>query len=313
MSSSPVTPEAQRISAAAQGIINAAAQIANDNAALDAKYAALQTSDTALQQSDAALAQKFNLDESTIQQLRAQIAGIAPSPIPPVFGGKIPNILVGIERLSGWVLIHTDHSGPHGTATWTPSTTDDFTDIVITPVPYVTGAPWDNFYLHNDRIGPQPQATMFALYGEFMLPTAADNKACNAIECQIEQCINGTTFDTCAWQFPLGGGHPFSTKYRYFDKIKKWQDSPVPFDPTIMQAGKVVTIQAESTVDHAGGIVHMTALTINGQRSEFDLPVSPGKNQWPGANYVQFSTFQMDPVKNQPYRLRVRNCVAMWL
>jgi hypothetical protein len=275
------------------------------------KLAAQQQQYAGLQASDADLAAKYNLDEQAIAQLKATLAAAI---IPPVFGGQIPNILVSIERLPGWKS-DTDHDVkvfPHGPVTMTPQP-DGWTDVFFKPAGVLGQWPSDNLYPHWDGIGQQPQATKFTLFGTFMLPTQADYAACQGLECQIEQCINGTTFDTCAWQLPLGGGHPFSKVFRYFDKVKKWQDSPVPFDPAIMQPGKAVSLVAESTVDHAGGIVHMTALTINGERHEFDLPVQPGKNQWPGANYVQFSAFQIDAVKNQPLTVRQRDCMAMWL
>jgi hypothetical protein len=283
---------------------------ADAQAAVDA-VVRLDTNLSAANQALQTAAELHTEDTTTITALKAK-ASI--NPIPPVFGGRLPNILVGLERLGGWKH-DTDHDlklMPHNPAVYTPAA-DGWTDVAMKPAGKLGTWPSDNNYPHWDGIGPRPDATMFALYGEFSLPTAADVKACQAVECQIEQCINGTTFDTCAWQFPLGGGKPFSSKIRYFDKVRKWMDSPVPFDQSIMQAGKVVSILAESTVDHAAGAIHMTALTVNGQRTEFDLVVPSKPNQFPGANYIQVSTFQTDSVQNAPYRLRIRNCTAMWL
>lgn len=219
------------------------------------------------------------------------------------------NPLTAIETLPKWKHA-TDHDvkvRPHGTFDWNIAT-DGWLDSVIHPA-----GDWDNYYHYYDGMGPQPNAVDFFWYGEFMLPTQVDYNACQAFEIEIEQCINGNTYDTCAWQFPLGGGKPFSKFLRFFDKFShSWNDSPIPFDPGIMAPGKVVTLLAESS-KLGGTKTRYDAVTVNGQKYPLsNITVTMETGSYPATvNFLHFS-WQQDPIKSASYRTRVRNMIAGW-
>jgi hypothetical protein len=250
---------------------------------------------------------------ATLEQQLAALKG-APQPaansIPVIF--QQPTFS-SLEKRQGWKN-NTDHDTskmPHGPETWTLQA-DGWTRVAIKPAGKLGEWPSDNYY-HDLDLGANAFLTRFAWQGSMMLPTQADYTACQAPEIEIEQCINGDAWDTCAWQAPLGGGKPFSRFWRYFNKPNgNWVDSAIPFDPAILAPGKPLALLAEShkpDPDH----IQYDALTLNGRRYALDNVVVSVKRKTWGANvnYVHFS-WQQDSVKNAPYSLLVRELTA-WL
>lgn len=255
-----------------------------------------------------------------IKTLQAQLAGASAGGYPKIFEGRTPNILKAIERVTSLWQHTTDHkvdaTHPHGTISWKPNA-DGWTDVIVNPA-----MNYDNFY--NYFTVPDPlellTATRFAWEGELSLPTQADVDACQGLETEVEQCINGDTFDTCAWQAPVNIKLDSNTSvknWRYFDQAgaKTWIDSGIPFDRALVAPGAIMKCLFESYKPDANNMIY-TGHTVNGKRTDVNIKLAPQRQRWPGANYLHLA-LQQDTRSGTPkpagYRTRVRNLTLYYL
>jgi hypothetical protein len=188
-------------------------------------------------------------------------------------------------------------STPHGTYSIEPG---DPAVFAIKPA-----CAYDNFYWYTN-LGPAPHATRFLWEADILFPSAEDLAAAQAIEWELEQCINGDVWNM-GWQLKLQG----TTCWRYFDYVNtQWCQTQVPVD--MVRPGEPLRISAEYLRN--GISMEHVALTLNGQRYEVHAVKNNKPGRWPAsANYVHYA-FQMDANgKAAPYKVLLSKMRAAFL
>jgi hypothetical protein len=289
MSTSPVLPdEVQAIISAAQS--------------LGAKVVAAQQQYAQLQQSDADIAQKFNLDEQTIAQMRAAIQ-------PPIF---TPTVYSKLHLRTDWRR-GADVAGLAGDwSGWHPSP-DGTVTITVNPT-----SAYNNWYLWtNLETGTRnPRANKFEQTQEWEVMDDAV-LYCQEPETNFEQTLDNLQYNggispllgSDTMRDPVTGLKTSTVKgniWRWYDITPGragWYELPeIPFDKTMFGTGKHIRIVSE--FERWDNKMTHVAATINGKRYEIER-TSTAKPEPSWGPHIQ-NGFQLDSKQNpHPFSVKV--------
>jgi hypothetical protein len=180
---------------------------------------------------------------------------------------------------------------PHGTYILTPG---DPMVVRVSPA-----EAFDNFYFF-DRVGQFPNLTKFNWSGSFSFPTASDLAACQALEWQWQQCVNGAVWNG-AWQISLKPSPPV---LRYYEFNRDVWTAFAPFDASLLAPGKVLSVMSEHSIDPT----HEThiAITLNGVRIPVSFTQANTPNKYPPSAVSLDVAFQLDAnSKGTPYTVEI--------
>lgn len=228
----------------------------------------------------------------------ATIAAIPPVTPPTGYTTTINNI----ERLAGWLQPgNVGNTGggspvPHGTYELSLGSTVTPAMAVIQPA-----YPYDNYYFYR-TLGQFNAATQFQLAMEFMLPTAADLAASQAIEMELQQA-NGAFIFNMALQFTLAGPRTLKI-FNYATKV--WEDTGIAFTllPGNWMAVAAQFARTATAMTHVGVYLNGTHYPIGKTHA--------GTSS--GSSYLN-AAFQMDSTGGTPppsYKLQIQNYNVSW-
>lgn len=206
-----------------------------------------------------------------------------------------PTIISNLEESASWI-----QPGSVGGNPPPPGETNG--TFVMTPaVPCTFSAkgnyPWNNGYFYINLPGAWDAMTFFDYRLQFMLPTAADFAACQAVEFELQQVTEGAIFNM-AWQADLKG----SGKWRTFNyTTSTWEATAIP---AIVKPGQWVSVIARY-LRAPSTLTHLT-LSLNGIESIVNITRSA--TLFTGSDYVH-AAFQLDTLGSNPppsYQCQVR-------
>ena len=177
--------------------------------------------------------------------------------------------LAGFEQQSDWIQAgNTGDTGggsakPNGTFRMKPSTVEIPATAAVPAAPAMFSAegkyPYNNGYWYRVIPGAWNAMTYFCYQVQFMLPTAADLQACQAVEFELQQNVGGHIYNM-AWQADIKG----CGAWRTFDyNTSQWIQTSIPASLT---AGEWMAVEAvylrgaDCTLTHVSlsvdGVVH---------------------------------------------------------
>lgn len=175
----------------------------------------------------------------------------------------------------------------NGTFVMKPATFDIPATAAVPAAPAMFTAegkyPYNNGYWYRAIPGEWNAMTYFCYQLQFMLPTAADLEACQAVEFELQQNVGGQIYNM-AWQADIKG----SGAWRTFDyNTSKWVMTSIPVGIT---AGEWTAIEAVYLRGSDCTLTHVS-LSLNG----VEYPVNIRKAATPKveSDYVHCA-FQLD-------------------
>ncbi len=221
--------------------------------------------------------------------------------------------LVGFEQQTDWIQpSNTGDTGggstkPNGTFVMTSATLEIPAVAAVPSSPATFSAqgnyPYNNGYWYRVIPGAWDAMTYFCYQLQFMLPTAADLAASQAIEFELQQNVGGHIYNM-AWQADIAG----TKVWRTFDyNTSQWIATNIPVSIT---PGEWNAIEAVFLRGEAGTMTHVS-LSLNG----ITHPVNITKTATPRveSDYVHCA-FQLDSGSTAaPYTCKVQgvNIVMM--
>jgi hypothetical protein len=221
--------------------------------------------------------------------------------------------LTGKTETTGWIQPANagdtggpDPTKPHGIFVMTPGQIATFS---------AKGArPYNNGYWYTKRMG-QESSKFYIHELAVLFPTVAELQACNGLEFEVQQSLNGKLYDF-AWQFR----HPGAECSLYsFDKTKvapedKWQPTGIALPSSVWKTGAMVPIISTSMRNDDGTLTYLS-LSVGGIEL-LRTPISAPALVKTEKNYMSVG-FQLDTNgKNPPtpYTVRVTDMkvTAAW-
>jgi len=161
--------------------------------------------------------------------------------------------LTSLETQPGW--LQAGNSGDSGGGSSKPNGT-----FTIVPGDTVFSAkgnyPYNNGYWYLPITGNFDADTLFSYSLQFMLPTAADLSACQAVEFELQQNVGGNIYNM-AWQADIKGSGLWRT-FNY--TTSAWEATTIPVK---LIAGEWTAITATFLRSASGTLTHVD-FTLNG-------------------------------------------------
>lgn len=167
--------------------------------------------------------------------------------------------LTGFELLSDWLAPPkvgnnggATPTGPSANTVWIPGTPATF---VIQGL-----APWADVYLYRNIPGDWSTYTAFEYKLDFSFPSSDAIAACQAVECELQQVVNGHIYNM-ALQFDISG----SKLVRTFDyATSQWIATDIPVTVLQLVPGAVNNITARFLRNSTANTITHLSLAVNG-------------------------------------------------